>query len=35
MSDERENTIKETAVGKLLGMNFFIYQEKSTSFFFL
>ena len=29
MSDERENTIKETAVGKLLGMNFFIpgYQR--------
>ena len=25
MSDERENTIKETAVGKLLGMNFFIH----------
>ena len=29
MSDERKNTIKETAVGKLLGMNFFIpgYQR--------
>lgn len=29
MSDEQENTIKETAVGKLLGMNFFIpgYQR--------
>ena len=29
MSDERENTIKETAVGKLLGMNFSIpgYQR--------